>query len=108
MSSANFSAILSVIGQFPAALIATAFVLGGAGIGIGMIFRDVPRYIYKIIHDILSFILYVLILKLKNPTDDNPDGNDGKNNSHIAETFKVIEGGKSGKEDDRHEDEHAT
>lgn len=113
MSLANFSAIFSSIGQLPAAaavaaVIVMGFVFGGVGHGIGMIFRDIPKYTYKIIHDILSFILAILILKWKRKMDSPPDDNEGKNNDHAAKTFEIIEGGKTNKQGDHHKDRRAT
>ena len=106
MSLANFSAIISSIGQLPvAALIVIACVLGGIGIGIGLIFRDIPKYTYKTIRDILSFIL---VLKGKKQADDPSDGNDGKESNHAARAFKIIKWGKTEKKTNYHENGQAT
>ena len=97
--------ILSTIGQLPVAtLIVITCVLSGVGIGIGMVFRDIPRYIYLIVHDILNFILR---LKGKEPIDVSPESNKGKEDNQAKKIIKIIEGGKSKKEENHHEDGHS-
>lgn len=49
--------IISTIGQLPVAtLIVVTCVLSSIGVGIGMVFRDIPKYIYLTIHDILGLV----------------------------------------------------
>lgn len=96
--------ILSTIGQLPTtAIIAITCVLGGVGIGIGMSFRDIPKYIYKTVVAILNFIL---ILKGKEQIDISSKRNE--NNNGATKILKIIEGGKSEKKENHHEDGHAT
>ena len=102
MDWTTFSTILSTIGQLPVAtLIVITCVLSGIGKGVGMIFRDTPRYIYLIIHDILNFILRLIG---KEPIDVSPENNKGKDDDQAEKIFKIIEGGKSKKEENHHED----
>lgn len=105
MNLATLSAILSTIGQLPTATIfAVTCVLSGIGIGIGMSFRDIPKYTYKTVVAILNFILR---LKGKKQIDVFPEQNEEKDNDK-TKILKIIEGGKSEKKEGYHEDGHAT
>lgn len=96
MDWTTISAILSTIGQLPtAALVVITCVLSGIGIGVGMVLRDTPKYIYLTIHDILNFILR---LKGKEPIGVSPENSKEEDDSHATKIFKIIEGGKSKRE----------
>lgn len=106
MNLANFSAILSAIGQLPtAALFFITCVLSGIGIGIGMSLRDIPKYFHKTIVAILNFIL---ILTGKEQISVSYRLKEGNDNNNVRKIFEVIEGGKSDKKEERHKDGHAT
>ena len=102
MDWASILTFLSTIGQLPAAaLIVITCVLSGIGIGIGMVFRDAPKYIHLTIHDILNFILRLMG---KEPIDFSPENSKRKDDNQAEEIFKIIKGGKSKKEEDHRED----
>lgn len=105
MNWTNISSILSAIGQLsPAAIFVVICMFSGIGIGIGMAFRDIPKYIYKIIVAILNFILR---LKEKEQIGISPEENEGEN-SNKTKIFKIIEGGTNKKKEGNHEDGHVT
>ena len=105
MNWATISSILSTMGQLsPAAIVTVICVLSGTGIGIGIAFRDIPKYIYKTVVAILNFIL---ILIGKEQIDVSPKQNEEKNHDK-TKIFTIIEGGKSEKKKSRHEDGHVT